>query len=104
MNSIRARVTFMLVGSILCVVVLSTLVMSKMVIDLVEGNFRQGFAERVNAFAPSLTFQDNAAVFHLQSQPGPGEILEKPTAEVKETFRKRGVPFDVVVKQPAPGR
>ena len=39
MNSIRVRVTLMLVGSILCVVVLSTLVMSKMVIDLVEGNF-----------------------------------------------------------------
>jgi len=104
MNSIRTRVTLMLVGSILCVVVLSTLVMSKMVIDLVEGNFRQGFAERVSAFAPSLTFQGDAAVFHLQSQPGPGEVLEKPTAEVKESFRKRGVPFDVVVKRVSAGR
>jgi len=104
MNSIRVRVALMLVGSILCVVVLSTLVMSKMVIDLVEGNFRQGFAERVSAFAPSLTFQGNAAVFRMQSQPGPGKVLEKPTAEVKESFRKRGVPFDVVVKQPSPGR
>lgn len=104
MNSIRVRVTLMLVGSILCVVVLSTLVMSKMVIDLVEGNFRQGFAERVSAFAPSLTFQGDAAVFHLQSQPGPGEVLEKPTAQVKESFRKRGVPFDVVVKQTPAGR
>lgn len=104
MNSLRARITLMLVGSILCVVVLSTLVMSKMVIDLVEGNFRQGFSERVAAFAPSLTFQDNAAVFHLQPQPGPGEVLEKPTAEVKESFRKRGVPFDVVVKRTPAGR
>jgi signal transduction histidine kinase len=104
MNSIRARVTLMLVGSILCVVVLSTLVMSKIIIDLVEASFRQGFVERISSFAPSLTFQDNAAVFHLQSGPGPGEILERQTAEVKESFRTRGVPFDVVVKKSPAGR
>ena len=104
MNSLRARITLMLVGSVLCVVILSTLVMSKMVIDLVEDGFRQGFVERVSAFAPSLTFQDDAAVFHLVPRPGPGEILERQTAEVKESFRKRGVPFDVVVKQSPQGR
>ena len=102
MNSIRARVAVMLVASILCVVVLSTLVMSRMVVDLVERNFREGFAQRVIAFAPSLTFEGDAAVFHLQRQPAAGEVLEKPTAELKDSFQKAGVSFDVVVKQ-SPG-
>jgi len=75
MNSIRARVALMLVGSVLCVVILSTLVMSKVVIDLFEQNFREGFANRVIAFAPSLTYQGNAAVFHLRAQPDAGEVL-----------------------------
>lgn len=103
MNSIRARVALMLVGSVLCVVVLSTFVMSKMVIDLVERNFREGFAQRVIAFAPSLTYQGDAAVFHLQPHPVAGEILEGPTAELKESFRNAGLSFDVVVKQTAGG-
>jgi signal transduction histidine kinase len=105
MNSIRTRVTLMLVGSILCVVVLSTLVMSKMVVDLVERNSRNEFAQRVSAFAPSLTFEGDAAVFHLQPHPAAGEVLEKPTAELKESFRKAGVSFDIVVKRsPAGGK
>jgi signal transduction histidine kinase len=101
MNAIRARVTLMLVGSVLCVVVLSTLVMSKMVVDLVEQNFREGFAHRVISFAPTLSYERDAMVFHLQPRPAEGEILEQPTAELQRSFRKAGLSFDVAVKRSA---
>ena len=104
MNSIRTRVVLMLVGSVLCVVVLSTLVMSYMVVDIVEQTSRKRFAERVIAFAPSLTFQKDGAVFHLQPQPAEGKVLERPTAELKQAFRNAGVSFDIIVKQSPQGR
>jgi signal transduction histidine kinase len=104
MNSIRVRIALMLVGSILCVVILSTLVMTKMAIDLVDQNFRDEFSQRVSAFAPVLTFQGDAAVFHLHPEPAAGEIVEKTTAELKESFRNAGVSFDIVVKRTPTGR
>jgi signal transduction histidine kinase len=103
MNSIRARVTAMMVGSVLCVVILSTLVMSQMVFELVERNFVDGFAERVSKMMPVLTFEGETAVFHLSHEPAPGEVLEKPTALLKESFRNAGLSLDVVVKLPPGG-
>ncbi len=104
MNSIRARVAAMLVSSVLCVVILSSLVMSKVVVELVERNFVTGFAERVSKMMPVLTFEGNTAVFHLSRDPAPGEVLEKPTALLKRSFQNAGLSLDVVVKQLPGGR
>jgi len=103
-NSIRARVAAMLVSSVLCVVILSSLVMSKVVVELVERNFVTGFAERVSKMMPVLTFEGNTAVFHLSRDPAPGEVLEKPTALLKRSFQNAGLSLDVVVKQLPGGR
>ena len=104
MNSIRARVAAMLVSSVLCVVILSSLVMSKVVVELVERNFVTGFAERVSKMMSVLTFEGNTAVFHLSRDPAPGEVLEKPTALLKRSFQNAGLSLDVVVKQLPGGR
>jgi len=103
-NSIRARVAAMLVSSVLCVVILSSLVMSKVVVELVERNFVTGFAERVSKMMSVLTFEGNTAVFHLSRDPAPGEVLEKPTALLKRSFQNAGLSLDVVVKQLPGGR
>src|SRR6266581_2989050 len=94
----------MLVSSVLCVVILSSLVMSKVVGELVERSFGTGFAERVSKMMSVLTFEGNTAVFHLSREPAPGEVLEKPTALLKRSFQNAGLSLDVVVKQLPGGR
>ena len=103
MNSIRARVAVMLVGSVLCVVILSSLVMSLMVVDLIERNFVDGLADRVSRMLPGVTFAGGTFVFHLADEPGPGEVLEKPTARLQRSFQKAGLSADAVVKQDSTG-
>jgi signal transduction histidine kinase len=98
-NSIRARVAVMLVSSVLCVVILSSLVMSKMVVDLVERNFIEGLAVRVSRMLPVVTLEGSTVVFHLSPEPGPGEVLEQPTALLKQSFQNAGLSLDVAVKQ-----
>lgn len=104
MNSIRARVALMLVGSVLCVVILSSLVMSKMVVDLVERNFIEGLAVRVSRMLPAVTLEGSNVVFHLSPELGPGEVLEKPTALLKQAIQNAGLSLDVVVKELPGGR
>jgi signal transduction histidine kinase len=104
MNSIRARVAVMLVSSVLCVVMLSTLVMSRVVIELFEQNFREGIADRVSMMSRVVTYQGDTLVFHLSHHPGSGEVLERPTALLKESFRRAGMSPEVVVKQTSEGR
>lgn len=104
MNSIRVRISVMLVCSVLCVVVLASAVMSEMVVSLVEQNFRDGLTARVAAFSNTITFQGDAAVFHLQPAPVEGKILEKPTALLKQSFEQSHSPFDIFVKQTPDGR
>lgn len=104
MNSIRFRVAVMLVCSVLSVVVLSSAVMSYLVVDLVEQNFRDGLSDRVSAFANSITFQGGDAIFHLNAAPVEGETLAEPTALLKEAFDKVHSPFDIYVKQTPGGR
>jgi signal transduction histidine kinase len=99
MNSIRARVAVMLVSSVLSVVVLSTLVMSRMVVGIVEQSFSDGIADRVSKMKPVISFAGDAVIFHLSPQPAPGEVLEWQTAQMKESFRRAGVAAEVVVKQ-----
>jgi hypothetical protein len=69
MNSIRFRFSLMLVGSVLCVVILASAVMSQMILALVEKDFRDGLTSRVAAFSNSITFRGNDAIFHLQPAP-----------------------------------
>ncbi|WP_441277420.1 ATP-binding protein [Tardiphaga sp. 172_B4_N1_3] len=104
MNSIRFRVSLMLVCSVLCVVILASAVMSKLVIDLVDQNFRDGLSDRVSAFSSSITFQGNNAIFHLQPAPIEGKTLEEPTARLKDAFRKTRSFFDAFVKETPDGR
>jgi signal transduction histidine kinase len=104
MNSMRTRVAVMLVSSVLCVVMLSTLVMSRVVIELFEQNFREGIAERVSMMSRVVTYQGDTFVFHLSHHPGSGEVLERPTALLKESFRNAGMSPEVVVKQTSEGR
>ncbi len=104
MNSIRFRVSLMLVCSVLCVVILASAVMSKLVIDVVDQNFRDGLSGRVSAFANSITFEGNDAIFHLQPAPVEGKTLEEPTVLIKDSFRKARSSFDAFVKQTPDGR
>lgn len=104
MNSIRFRIALMLVCSVLSVVILASAVMSQMVFDLVEENFREGLTDHVSSFSHSITFQGHEALFHLQSEPVEGEVLEGPTALLKKSFREAGAPFDIFVKQTLNGR
>jgi signal transduction histidine kinase len=104
MNSIRFRVSLMLVCSVLCVVILASAVMSKLVIELVDQNFRDGLSDRVSAFSNSITFQGNEAIFHLQSAPVEGKTLEEPTALLQDSFRRARSSFDAFVKQTPDGR
>ena len=53
MNSIRVRVALMLVGSVLSVVVLSTLVMFQTVGNLVEQSSSEALAHRVAMMMPA---------------------------------------------------
>ena len=99
MSSIRARVAVMLVSSVLSVVVLSTLVMSRMVVGLAEQNFSDGIADRVSKMLPATTFEGDTVVFHLSHEPASGEVLERQTAQMKESFRNAGISLEVVVKQ-----
>lgn len=94
----------MLVASVLCVVMLSTLVMSRMVIDLVEQNAGEAFAHRVAALLPALTFErDDAMVFHLQRYPAAGVVLDEPTALLRTAFAKAGLSLDVTVRKTPQG-
>ena len=104
MNSIRARVAVMLVGSVLCVVILSSLVMSLMVDDVVERIFVDGLADRVSRMLPGVTFVGDALVFHLAHAPVKGDVLEKPTELLKQSFGKAGLSTDVVVTRGPGGR
>ncbi|WP_044541959.1 ATP-binding protein [Bradyrhizobium sp. LTSP885] len=104
MNSIRVRITLMLVCSVLCVVVLAGAVMSQMVVRLVEQNFRDGLTDRVTAFSNVITFKDDTAILHLQPAPAEGEILEKPTELLKQSFAKSHSQFDIFVKRAPNGR
>jgi len=94
----------MLVCSVLSVVVLASAVMSQMVFDLVEQNFREGLTDRVSSFSHIITFQGHDALFHLQPEPVEGKILEEPTTLLRKSFREVGAPFDIFVKQTPSGR
>lgn len=104
MNSIRFRITLMLVCSVLSVVVLAGAVMSRTVVYLVEQNFRDGLRERVTAFSNIITFKDDTAILHLQPAPVEGEILEQPTQLLKQSFAKSQSLFDIFVKRAPNGR
>lgn len=104
MNSIRFRFSLTLVASVLCVVILASAVMSKLVIDLVDQNFRDGLSDRVSAFSNSITFEGQDAVFHLQPHPIEGTTLDGPTGLLKDSFRKVRSSFDAFVKQTSDGR
>src|SRR5260370_10354551 len=93
----------MLVASVLCVVMLSTLVMSRMVVDLVEQSAREEFAHRVSKMMTYLTFEKDAAIFHLEREPVAGEVLEEPTALLQGAFRREGLSPDVGVKRTPQG-
>jgi signal transduction histidine kinase len=104
MNSIRVRVALMLVGSVLSVVVLSTLVMFQTVGNLVEQSSSEALAHRVAMMMPVVTFEgDDAMVLHLQHAPVAGEVLEEPTAFMKKAFRKAGLSLAVAVKKTPDG-
>jgi signal transduction histidine kinase len=100
MNSLRARIALTLVVSIICVVALSTFVISSVMIEIKRLNFGEGLAERIQMITPALTLDGQVAELRLAPQPGPGEVLEEPTARLKESFREAGINFDVIVKQP----
>ncbi|WPO39754.1 ATP-binding protein [Tardiphaga sp. 42S5] len=104
MNSIRIRFSLMLVGSVLCVVILASAVMSQMILGLVEKDFRDGLTSRVAAFSNSITFRGNDAVFHLQPAPIEGKLLEAPTKLLQEAFQKSQANFDIFVKQTPDGQ
>ena len=55
MNYIRVRVAIILCASMLVVVGLSSLVMSRLVIDRVDKNFRTEFTQRVGKLTSALT-------------------------------------------------
>jgi signal transduction histidine kinase len=104
MNSIRVRITAMLVCSVLSVVILASAVMSQLVVDLVEQNFRDDLTQRVSAFARIINFSGHNAIIALQDAPVDGEILERPTVLLKQAFEKTHSPFDIFVKQAQDGR
>ena len=94
----------MLVGSVLCVVVLSTLVMSRMLGDLVEQNAGEAFAQRVAMLLPVVTFEGgDAMVFHLQPNPVGDKVLEEPTARLRKAFAKAGVSLEVTARETPQG-
>lgn len=97
MNYIRVRVAVMLAVSMLCVVCISTLVMSYLVADLVDKNFRSEFTHRISRLASSLTFDGSSAVFHLSKEPIEGAPIERETIELQDSFKKAGVPYEVAV-------
>jgi signal transduction histidine kinase len=103
MNSLRARIALTLIVSILCVVALSTLVISYVMSEIARRNFGEGFVDRVMMIAPALKLDDQSAQLRLTPEPGSGQVLEDPTALVKESFRNAGIHFDVIVKQPPGG-
>jgi signal transduction histidine kinase len=103
MNSLRARIALTLIVSILCVVGLSTLVIAYVMSEISKRNLGEGFADRVMMIAPALKLDEQRAQLRLAPEPGPGEVLEGPTALVKESFRDAGIHFDVIVKQPPGG-
>lgn len=103
MNSLRARVALTLIVSIICVVALSTLVIAYVMSEVSKRKFGEGFADRVMMIAPALKLDQQSAQLRLAPEPGPGEVLEGPTALVRESFRDAGIHFDVVVKQPPGG-
>lgn len=104
MNSIRIRFSLMLVGSVLCVVILASAVMSQMILGLVEKDFRDGLTSRVAAFSHSITFSGNDAIFHLQPTPVEGKLLEAPTKLLQEAFQKSRANFEIFVKQSPDGQ
>lgn len=104
MNSIRLRFSLMLVGSVLSVVILASIVMSKMTLSLVERTFRDDLTSRVAAFSKNITVQGNSAIFHLQPAPVEGKTLEKQTAQLQAAFQKSRSPFDTLVKETPDGR
>lgn len=99
MNSLRAHIAWTLVGSIICVVGLSTLVIFSVMREIKQLNFGEGLVERVRMITPALSLDGQAAKLHLAPEPWPGEVLEEPTARLKEAFRHAGIEFDVTVKQ-----
>lgn len=100
MNSLRARVALTLIGSILCVVVLSTVLITYVMSEIAKRKAGEGFADRVLMIAPALQLDEGRGQLRLTAEPGPGEVLEGSTALVKEAFRNAGINFDVIVKQP----
>lgn len=103
MNSLRARIAVTLVVSIICVVALSTFVIYSVMREIKQRHFGEGLVERILMIKPALTLDGQAAILRLAPEPGPGEILEEPTARLRESFRHAGIHFDVIVKQPPGG-
>jgi methyl-accepting chemotaxis protein len=100
---LRARIALTLIVSILCVVALSTLVISYVMSEIAKRNFGEGFVDRVMMIAPALKLDDQRAQLRLTPEPGPGRVLEDPTALIKESFRNADIHYDVIVKQPPGG-
>jgi signal transduction histidine kinase len=100
MNSLRARIALTLIVSIICVVGLSTMVIAYVMSEISKRKFGELFADRVMMIAPALKLDERTAQLRLTPDAGPGEILEGPTALVRESFRQAGIHFDVIVKQP----
>ena len=105
MNSLRARMALTLVVSIICVVGLSTFLISYVMGEIGRRNYGEGVVDRVRMIAPALELDQQRAQLHLAPEPGPGEVLQEPTSLLKESFRQAGIHFDVIVKQqPGDGR
>ncbi|HMF66033.1 MAG TPA: hypothetical protein VK602_00310, partial [Phyllobacterium sp.] len=100
MNSLRARMALTLVVSIICVVGLSTFLISYVMGEIGRRNYGEGVVDRVRMIAPALELDQHRAQLHLAPEPGPGEVLQEPTSLLKESFRQAGIHFDVIVKQP----
>ncbi|MET0879550.1 MAG: ATP-binding protein [Tardiphaga sp.] len=103
MNSLRARMALTLVISIVCVVGLSTFLISYVMGEIGKRKFADGVIDRVMMIAPILEVHDQRAQLNLAAAPGPGDILQEQTSLLKEAFRQAGIGYDIVMKQPTGG-
>ena len=76
MNSLRAHIAWTLVGSIICVVGLSTLVIFSVMREIKQLNFGEGLVERVRMITPALEFgRTGSRSCTSHPSPGPAKCL-----------------------------
>lgn len=97
MKSLRARVAFILVLSIICVVGMATAVTTFVMRGFEEDDYGSRVAEQVMLVAPLV---GKGAATHLGSSPAPGERNERLTSLIQTQLRRAGTDFEVVVTRP----